>query len=598
MKVPYLLVTLAQAMEAVDSGTPLFADTETKGLYGEIRLLQLYQKDWDHVLIVDTPNPYELTTFLSSNHNIWHNVHYDVSTVQQQTETRWQPPVYDDTFLLSRLAFPEKEKFSLDDVLKYCLGYDPYLRQKLDKKTLQKSDWSKPVLTEAQLQYAATDVYFMPQVWDNVSELIDDPSYKLDKLTLNYCFDFQWNGMPLNEERLFLKYEDIEAQIAAVDMPINVNSWQQVRPYIGEDESDDLALAKFALAGNERAENVRKVRKLRKQLSFLTKFEETVVNGYILGKFLPSTRSGRLASKDQNLQQLPRSLKDVFGYDEDGDRVLIYADYAQLELRTICAIVKCVLMEQLFRDGTDLHTYTADMLFGQLQDVIIRTKEAHPSWSDDKVAEYAAKEYKRNRQISKTCNFSLVYGGGIPMFIGILIKTANIFMEEGPATKTRSRWRNLWREIYRWQEKGIRDWKAGRLGSTPLGRKYKAKMMTDQLNIENQGAGAEVAKLALHYFYPELQKYDDCKLCNFIHDSFIISAPNDPAVYQPLARQLAESMQEAWFEMSKLFTVPDLPMPVNVKVGFNWGDIESDDVEDLWSYDLEPYAMLEKVQNA
>jgi DNA polymerase I-like protein with 3'-5' exonuclease and polymerase domains len=122
-------------------------------------------------------------------------------------------------------------------------------------------------------------------------------------------------------------------------------------------------------------------------------------------------------------------------------------------------------------------------------------------------------------------------------------------------------------------------------------------MMTDQLNIENQGAGAEVAKLALHYLGPMLDATPDVMLVNFVHDSFFLDAPDDPEVYKPAAIKLAEAMQEAWFEMSKLFAIKDLPMPVQVKVGYNWGDIESDDVEDLWTFNLDPYAMLEKIKN-
>ena len=46
-------------------------------------------------------------------------------------------------------------------------------------------------------------------------------------------------------------------------------------------------------------------------------------------------------------------------------------------------------------------------------------------------------------------------------------------------------------------------------------------------------------------------------------------------------------MQEGWFELSKCLAIKDLPMPVEVKVGYNWGDIESKEVEDLWTYTLE-----------
>jgi len=39
-------------------------------------------------------------------------------------------------------------------------------------------------------------------------------------------------------------------------------------------------------------------------------------------------------------------------------------------------------------------------------------------------------------------------------------------------------------------------------------------------------------------------------------------------------------------------------MPVDVKVGYNWGDIENDDIEDLWSYQLDGMAMLERVNES
>jgi len=574
MKTPYKVYsTLVDAFENVNKDEPLFLDTETCGLYGKVRLLQMYQPHLPHVVLVEWPSLFEMMAILQSYNNVYHNAHYDITTIQQNSGTRNIPDLVNDTLFLARLAFPAEEAFSLDAVMTYALKYDPYERQMLDKKKLQKSKWDALKLSEEQLLYAATDVFYMPAIWEAVKHKIDDPSYKLDILTLRRCLDFQWNGMPVDKQRLFDLYESNEAKIKEVNVPINVNSWQQVRPYIGEDESDDLALARFSLEGNEKAANVRTVRKLRKQNSFLDKFD--TVDDRIYGKFKPTARSGRLTSNDQNLQQLPRATKRVFGYSREANRVLIYADYAQLELRTICAIVRCIAMEKLFRDGEDLHGFTAEMIFGK-------------DWT------------KAQRQLSKTYNFSFLYGGGIDMLISILVKTANILLDKRAATRDRGRWRNLWREIYAWQEKGIRAFQQGRLGSTPMGRQYKAKMMTDQLNIENQGAGAEVAKLALHYLGPTLNEWakQDVYLVNFIHDSFIIDAPDDCKIYEEVAIKLAEAMQEAWFEMSKLYDIKDLPMPVDVKVGYNWGDIENDDIEDLWSYQLDGMAMLERVNES
>lgn len=594
-KVPYELTSLAAVQAKVNQDEYLFVDTETEKLYGTVRLAQFYQVGWDTVLIVDRPEIYTLTAFLGTTRNVAHNIHYEVTVCQQNTETRFIPDRMEDTFLLARLAFPQKEKFSLDDVMDYCLGFDPYKKQGLKKTELQKSNWSQAKLSEDQLLYAATDVYFLPQVLAKVVHCNESFSYRLDMLTLNYCLDFQWNGMPLDKARFFAKYEEVQSNVDTwmKECPVNVNSWKQVREWLQVDRSGDLDLAEFELDTNypdrermcyfgnvgmklhEAAGLIRKIRKERKKLSFLDKFEETVRDGSIYGKFKPSARSGRLTSDDQNLQQLPRSLKCVFGVEPGAGEILLYSDYAQIELRHICAITECRTMEKLFRENEDLHSYTAAMLFGE-------------NWE------------KRHRQISKTCNFSLLYGGGITMFIGILIKTADIVISEVEANKTRAKWRNLWREIYAWQERGIAAWRKGKLGSTPAGRKYSAKMMTDQLNIENQGGAADVNKLAMHYLVPKLRAYNaehgtNYRIANNIHDSFILRGEDLPEHYQAVGEIMAREMQRAWFECSKLLKIKDLPMPVNVIAGYNWGDIETDDFEHPWTFELPPYEMLEHV---
>lgn len=549
--------SLAELFAALDPARKIFCDTETIGLYGKVRLFQAYQPHLPEVLIVEWPNELQLAAELSKFHSVWQNAHYDITTIQAQTSTRWIPEKLDDTFLLARLALPRLESFSLDAIMTHVLGYDPYAKQGLDKKKLQGADWSKSILSPQQLAYAATDVWHLPTVYDAVRTADSMFSYKLDMTTLRHCLDFQWNGMPVDYDRLQELREKQNTIIKDLAMPINVNSWKQVRPYIGENESDDIALARFEHEGNTKAGNVRKARKALKMLSFLSKFDN--IEGRIFGKFKPSAKSGRLTSADQNLQQLPRAAKCCFGYKPGEGKVLVFADFAQLELRTICAIVNCTLMAKKFYDGEDLHGFTASMIFGK-------------DWT------------KQQRQITKTYNFNLLYGGGIAMILTILLKSADLVIPEHEANRARAKWRNLWREIYAWQQAGIQKWTQGKLGSTPLGRPYLADMMTDYLNIENQGAGAEVACLALHYLQPVLKQYN-AALTNFIHDSYIIECDDDPAVYVPVAEGLAKAMKEAWAECSRHFKIKDLPMPVEVKVGYNWGDIEADK-DLLWSEKL------------
>jgi DNA polymerase I-like protein with 3'-5' exonuclease and polymerase domains len=510
-------------------------------------LAQFFQSDWTEVTLVHRPDPFLLAGKLTSQHVVMHNASYDVSTIQAQLNSAWKPQVFDDTFLLAKLHYYSKEKFSLDAVMQYTLGYDPYLEQGLDKKILQKSKWTSLQLSKEQCAYAATDVYYLGNVYDEVKEQKEEYGYQLDILTLSHCLDFQLNGMPVDQDRLQKRYAENLTEIDRLAVPINVNSWQQVRPYIGAEQSDDLALQLLAINGNDKARDVRATRKLKKQNSFLDKFDTR--EGRIFGKFVPSTKSGRLASKAQNLQQIPRALKGVFGYTTEDDKVLIYSDYAQLELRCICAITAERRMEERFRNGEDLHEYTAEMLFG--------------------------KEFtKTQRQVAKTANFGLLYGAGIKVFGQILLKLAGMQVSEAELTIVKKKWRNLWPAIAAWQDRGISAWRSGLTGVTPLGRRYTAKLLTDQLNIQNQGFGAEVAKLALHYILKDLDPR--VKVLNFIHDSYILECPKEEEMYEEASKVLADCMQRAWFESIKGVKIPDLPMPVECFVGYNWGSIEDD----------------------
>ena len=541
----YKIVTTVQLMEALQEGAPLFYDTEATELYGKTRLAQFYQESWDHVLLVERPDEVWLQSVLEKYPAVMHNAHYDITAAQQQANNRYIPPEFYDTFLAARLQFPRLGEYTLDAVMTEVLGFDPYKQEGLVKKELQKSDWGKDKLDPEQLLYASIDVFFLPQVYHAVKEQFESLSYKLDILALRYALDFQWNGLPVDLSRVMDERVKAIKALRENPCPINPNSYVQVRKWLDCTESDDLALARLAIKGDDKAKLIRLHRKMIKRQNFLGKY----ARARIYGKFKPSARSGRFTSDDENLQQIPRALKGIFA--PPPGRVFVYADFAQLELRTIAVITRCVEMIRLFRNYEDLHDFVAAMLF-------------------------RANFTKEERQVTKTCNFNFLYGGGIAVFLGILIKTVEVLMNEGAASTLRNKWRRLFKEIAGWQERGIAAHRKGEVWATPFGRQYVGKLMTDQLNIQNQGFGAEIAKLALHYLLQD-NKLTNLGgiLCNFIHDSYIVECDDDPAVYKPIAEHLGNAMQEAWFEGCKMTDVHDVPMPVKVLVGNNWGDIEA-----------------------
>lgn len=535
-------IELDELLPSIKAEQRLAFDTETDGKYGKICLAQFYQSHWDEVLMIKNPQPIILMAYLMQLEDtplIMQNASYDISTIQRQTGSRFIPHLFEDTLLLARVAWPALDSYTLDNLLHKALGYDPYKRLGIDKKVMQKAKWNVPVIPPKQLEYGSIDVFHLLDLYDAVSSARQDFSYKLDMHSLREALDFQNNGMCVDADRSNEMYSANLKKIDEYGLKLNVNSYQQVRPYIGSDMSDALGLTTLMLQGNKRAERVLRTRKLLKINSFLNKCDTP--DGMIYGIFGPYARSGRYTCQQDNLQQLPRITKPI--YRAKPDRYMLYSDFSQLELRGIAAITGDHRMVTTYREGGDIHNLVRDAL-------------------------------EITRQISKTINFNALYGGGSGMMRSILIKDAEILLDFNVVARELRKWKNLFTGVAAWQQRGIRDYNGGRLGSTACGRKYRGRLMTDQLNIENQGTGAEVAKLAMHYMYPDLIA-NDCHLQNFIHDSFIVDSPNDEFVYSVVAARMAEAMKEAWHEVSQQLLVKDLPMPVQVLGGYHWGDIEA-----------------------
>lgn len=548
----YDVVPLAYVVREINPDKPLFCDTETDGLYGSIELVQFMQDDWETALLVEKPDRDKLRKMMENLWTIWHNSSYDLSTLDVI------PELFDDTFLLARLEFFDKDVFSLDAVYEYALHYDPYEEADINKKVMQKTRWAGK-LTHEHFLYAAIDVYYMPELWKRLELQRKDSNYRLDIATIKHCIKMQRNGLPLLSLAQELKEVSNEIEIVESILPVNPRSFQQVASYLNmPDGTGADKLAVLISKGGEKAEKAEMVRKARE----LSKYRSTYLSKMVghprwYGHFAPTTRSGRLASKNNNLQNLPRKMKKFVGVD-DG-KVLISADFAQLEMRTIACIANDTTMIELFNAGEDLHGFMAKIIFGE---------------------NYTPEQ----RQIAKVANFSLLYGAGAAKYASILLSMTGIIISESEALRIKNTWLNTFRGIRAWQQQGIKQWRAGNYHWTPMGRRYKAKMLNDYLNIENQGAGADIAKLAFNYIMNSLP--DNAMMVNFVHDSYLAECDNDPEIYKPVAELFAVSMQQAWAEYQKVEPRFGLiRMPVSVGVAKTWKD--ADGMADTCEYILE-----------
>jgi len=522
----------------------LYIDCETTGLNPHTDKLALFQYKIDEqpTQLIQRPTLHEVHALLDqADLIIGHNLSFDFAFLNYIPKSRGH---FDDTLYLDRIVYSKEEYHSLDVVAQRVYGRDVY--ENHDKKRLQKTKWASAELTQEQLEYAQIDVDILPTIYEHLMRNFPKSRrgvYDFDKSSIIAGLAIQRNGLPVLHDQVAEEMDAVDSQayrIRSQIAPLNPNSPKQVTAALDIQSSGDSVLAELEAEGSTLAKQIREVRGHLKYLNFLQKLNATP---RFYGTLQPAARSGRFTSSKENIQNLPRDTKKFIGSKEN---VILSADFAQLELRTIAAITGDETMCRLFKEGRDLHDYSAEQLFG--------------------------KDFtKQDRQIAKVFNFSTLYGAGATTIGLILLTQTGIKLPEHKIKEYKSKWLAAFSGIAQWQRQGSTRHAMGMPHRTPHGRPYVSHRFTDHLSIENQGAGAEVARLALHRMLKHLP--EEAKLINFIHDSYVVESPNDPAIYEEAARVMHDAMSYAWDRAP--FDKRGIPMPVEVGVAHNLRDADS-----------------------
>jgi len=527
--------TLKKEIQKLDIHKNLYLDTETIGLYGFVRLLQLYQEGLEYALLIDGyyVNIDKVAKFIENRFNIvGYNLSYDFSCLNINPK----PQKFDDLFFASKLKLYNLDKFSLDNVLE-SIG----INISSDKKAMQKANWDG-VLTEKQLIYAAEDVLLLPALYEEVKPVLQDYFvYTLDKISLHHTLKVQKVGLKVDRERHRAKFKETLSKLEEIanQIPINYNSPKQVTEFLGTKKADVDTLKNLMYEGDKRAELIYYAKKYDKQLQFLRKYDKERVYGH----FNPAGAvSGRFSCSQENIQQIPRDVKDVFGFTKEENKTFVTVDYPQIELRLAVCIWGEPVMEELFKEGKDLHIATASFIYNKPENEITKTE----------------------RQVAKSANFGLLYGMGIERFRQYVRTNTGILLTFEEAKEAREKWLSIYRGFWQKHIEVAKEYRRNGyyIGRTALGRVYKGKTLNDSLNIQIQGSGAELIKLALHYAF---KKKPNLKICNIIHDALYVEAKKEEA--EEAGQVLKEAMQEAWDEMLPLFPkCNDLPLPLEVEI--------------------------------
>lgn len=266
------------------------------------------------------------------------------------------------------------------------------------------------------------------------------------------------------------------------------------------------------------------------------------------------TATGRLSSTDPNLQNIPvrtelgAELRNMFVADED--KVLIDADYSQIELRVLAHIANDKHMIETFKMGNDIHTITASQVF-----------------------HVPVEEVTKNmRSASKAVNFGIVYG--ISEFslagdIGVSRKEAGEYIQ---------RYLETYKGVASYMEDIKEKAKADGYISSLFGRKrYVPEIKSKNFNIRSfgervalntpiQATAADIIKIAMINVSQRLKNEKlNARLILQIHDELIIEAPEIEK--ERVAVLLQEEMENA-FKMN-------VPLIADAGCGKNWSEAKN-----------------------
>jgi len=246
-----------------------------------------------------------------------------------------------------------------------------------------------------------------------------------------------------------------------------------------------------------------------------------------------------------NAQQIPRDKEFRECFVATPGYKLIICDFSQIELRLGAELIGIPQMIQAFKQGHDLHTVTASLIYKvPLEEVT-----------------------KSQRQEGKTLNFALLYGMGFRKYKTYAAQSGKI-ISLSEAKVAHQAFHNAYPRLRQWHRERaalVEDgWTYVR---TPLGRRrllsYDDATMTACANTLIQGAGADILKLSLANLSPHLG--DEAHLVACVHDEIVLEAVEDKVEHYK--ETLERCMKEAAETILK-----EVPAKADASFGDDWAD--------------------------
>ena len=268
---------------------------------------------------------------------------------------------------------------------------------------------------------------------------------------------------------------------------------------------------------------------------------------------LAATTTGRLASSDPNLQNIPiksEDGKDIRkGFIAKKDHVLISADYNQIEMRILADLADVKELKKAFKNNEDIHSLTASQIFN------VDIKKVNQD----------------QRRKAKAINFGIIYGisqYGLAKQINVTNYEAEEFLNSYFAR---------FPEIKSYMNQTISFCRKSGFVNNIFGRRSHFTNINDKnFNVRNfqeraainapiQGSASEIMRLAMIRLHKRL-KNQKTKILLQIHDELIFETPKIEA--KRISKIIIEEMSSVAHSDQHSFSIP---LTVDLNLGDNWG---------------------------
>ena len=492
----------------------------------------------------------------------------------------------EDTMLISYVLDAGKNRHNMDTLSEIHLGHKTISFKDLVGTGKKQISFNEVEIQKAS-EYAAEDADITLRLYkvlkenlkqeklENIYELFEKPLIKI-------LAKMEINGIKVDDKYLKILSKNFDKRIKEVEKKIfkisnkefNIGSTKQLGEIMynelkisslkktkkGSFATSASVLEDLAFKGNEFPKLVldwRQISKLKNTYSDSLQEHINPKTKRVHTSFLlAATTTGRLASSDPNLQNIPIKSSDGKeirkSFVAEKGNILISADYNQIEMRILADLADVKELKKAFKNNQDIHSLTASQVFNV--DIKKITSDM--------------------RRKAKAINFGIIYG------ISQYGLAKQIMVSNIEAENFLNSYFIKFPEIKEYMQETIKFCRKSGFVSNIFGRRSHITGINDKnYNVRNfqeraainapiQGSASEIMRIAMIRLNKKLddEKYKNCKMLLQIHDELIFEIPKNEE--KSITKVIMDEMVSVKDSDLHSFSTP---LTVDINTGENWG---------------------------